>query len=159
MKHWWSQRTPRERWVLAGGALLVGALLLYAGLWQPLHTGVEQRRAALQARQDTLAWMRSATAQVPELRARRPAIDAEQASGSLLALLESSARQAGLRERIARMEPDTENRVRLSLREAGFDQTVRWLATLENAGISVQGAQFVSADRAGTVNASLTLGR
>lgn len=159
MKQWWEQRTTRERWVLAGGALLLGTVLFYAWLWQPLHMGVEQRRAALQARQDTLAWMRAATAEVPQLRARHSASGTERASASLLAMLESSAREAGLRERITRMEPEADNRVRLSLREVGFDQTVHWLATLQGNGISVRGAQFVSADRPGTVNASLTLGR
>lgn len=157
MKHWWMERSARERLTLGTGAVVLLLILLWGLVWAPLQDSLARRAAALENQQQTLQWMQSVAAELPRLQSGQR--DAAEPATSLLGLLESSARQAGLRQRIVRMEPEGEGSVRLNLRQVDFDHTIQWLAQLQNQGIAVRDGQFVLADAPGTVNASLTLQR
>lgn len=157
MKHWWMERSARERLTLGTGAVVLLLILLWGLVWAPLQDSLARRATALESQQQTLQWMQSVAAELPRLRSGQR--DAAEPATSLLGLLESSARQAGLRQRIVRMEPEGEGSVRLNLRQVDFDHTIQWLAQLQNQGIAVRDGQFVLADAPGTVNASLTLQR
>lgn len=154
---WWTQRTPRERLVLAVGGVALALILLLGLVWAPLQDSIDRRQAALAAQQDTLQWMNEVAAELPQLRPHGGASGPP--ATALLSLLESSARQRGLRQRITRMEPQGEGSVRVNLREVGFDATMQWLAQLQAAGVYLREGQFVLADGPGSVNVSLTLQR
>ncbi|MBK9657279.1 MAG: type II secretion system protein M [Rhodanobacteraceae bacterium] len=77
---------------------------------------------------------------------------------SLFALIDSSARDAGLMSAQTRIEPLGEDRVRVSMDGVSFDQLAAWLENLDRSeGVDIN---EWSVDRAlvpGVVNASMTL--
>lgn len=160
MKRWWQEREPGERWFLSIGAGAITLLLVYAFLWEPLQTRIAQQHATLAEQQGTLEWMRRASSEVRQLRTRAADQRTDGPQPSLLGILESSAREQGLRDRIGRMEPVGDDTVRLDLREVGFDRALRWIATLQQShGVEVVETSVVANASPGTVNGSFTLRR
>ncbi len=160
MKQWWDAREPRERRVLVIGAVIAAVALLYSLLWQPLQKRIGRQQAALAEQRQTLQWMRQSSSELARLRAKRQRPQSAESDRSLLGLLESSAREQGLRDRIARMEPAGDDLVQVSLRDVSFDHAIAWIATLHGRyGIEVGESSFADAGNADTVNATLTLRR
>lgn len=160
MNNWWQSRAPRERLVLAGGMAAVLVALLYALVWEPLHEALAQRQQTIQDQRVTLQWMQEKMDELEQLRAQVPHTDPSTPVPSLLGVLESSARAAGLRERITRMEPAGENRVQVSLRNASFDRSLQWMIALqERYGIEADENTMSAADRRGEVNATILFRR
>ena len=130
MKDWWFSLQSRERRTLAlgGGALLL--ILLYVGLWEPF----QQRHAALTARvaeqQQTIAWMEQAAAQVEQLRGQGARPVADRGGQSLMTLLDSSARSSGLADSLKRVQPESDDSVRVWLEGVSFDGMLGWLDQL-----------------------------
>lgn len=159
MKQWLASREPRERRALLLGLIAVVAVVLYAGVWQPLNREVGRLQSAVTRQQADLAWMKRAAAEVGKLRAnqsRRPAADSGQ---SLLALVDASSRGAHLDKVIRRLEPQGTDQVQVWIEGAGFDALARWLVGLQaQSGVEVTLASMEQKG-VGTVDARLTLAR
>ncbi len=160
MRQWWEAREPRERRVLVIGTVIVAVVLLYTLLWQPLQKQIGQQQAALAEQRQTLHWMLQSSSEIARLRALQKAPQSSESDRSLIGLLESTAREQGLRDRIARMEPGGNDLVQVSLRDVSFDHAIAWIATLHSRyGIEVGESSFADAGNADKVNATLTLRR
>ncbi len=159
LKKLWHAREPREQRVLALGAVACVLLLGWALVWHPLQRARQDLGARLDARQQDLAFLQQAQAQLQQLKSRDQKGGASRQGKSLLALADASARKAGLGPNIRRLEPLDDKRIRLEYKAADFDVLIGWLADLKRRyGIH---AEDVSVDRAaGTaqVNARLALG-
>lgn len=154
MKAWWLGLQERERRLLLTLAVLAAALLWWLLLLRPL----EAARTRAQAAVTTLSQQRGeARAQADAILASRQAA-APRPVRSLFALVDSSARDAGLMNAQTRIEPLAENRVRVVMDAADFDRMSAWLEALDrDEGIDIS---EWSVDRAlvpGVVNASMTL--
>lgn len=154
MKAWWAGLAERERRLLTVLGVLAAALLWWLMLLRPL----EAARTSAQAAVATLNQQRAeARAQADAILASRQAA-APRPVRSLFALIDSSARDAGLMNAQTRIEPLAENRVRVVMDGADFDRLSTWLETLDrDEGIDIS---EWSVDRAlvpGVVNASMTL--
>jgi general secretion pathway protein M len=157
MKEWWDGLGTRERLILAAGALLTVPLLLWALLWRPLVGGVGRLEQEVDAQREQLRWMQDAAAEINQLRG-----SGTQAVGlggrSLLAVVDQSARGAGLGNGLKRIEPESADAVRVRLEGVGFDAVVTWLDELARTfGVY---ASLVSIEReptAGQVSVRLTL--
>ena len=101
---------PRER--------LLAALAYWLLLWQPLVAARERSRAAVTTLQQATT---EASAQVSAILASRK-LAAPRPVRSLFALIDSSAREAGLMSAQTRIEPLGEDRVRVSMDGVSFDQ-------------------------------------
>lgn len=155
---WWQGLQPNERRMLALGAPLVALMLGWAFVWHPLA----QRRVTLgedeAARRLALAYVERGAAEVERLRAAGMRSRGDRAGRSLLALVDATAREAGLGDGLQRVEPMGARSVRLNLSGVRFDALASWLEELAQ-GYGVE-AESLSAERAegiGRVNASLTL--
>ena len=156
MRSWWAGLDSRERRTLVLGGLLLGGLLIYAGLWAPLADTREHLLKRRAARLEDLAWMQRAGAEVRALRgAAEPGADA--GGRSLLARLDTSAKAAGIAERIAGIQPETGARVQISVEDVGFDALMRWLGWLHRHGIEVDTAALQRVERSPNVNGRLVL--
>ncbi len=148
---------PRERVALILGALAAAGLVFYLLVWAPFgvqRAGLENR---LEEQRALLGWMQAAAAQVQALRARgeRPAGSADE---SLLALVERTARGAGLADSIRRIRPEGARGVGVRLEDAAFDGVLRWLGDLtRDGGLSVTQLEAQRAAAAGRVNVTLRL--
>ncbi|HWS26116.1 MAG TPA: type II secretion system protein GspM [Xanthomonadales bacterium] len=154
MKAWWNSLQLRERQLLLTGACLMAALAYWLLLWQPLVAAREQSRAAVASLQQATAQART---EVTAILASRT-LAAPRPVRSLFALIDSSARDAGLMSAQTRIEPLGEDRVRVSMDGVSFDQLAAWLENLDRSeGVDIS---EWSVDRAlvpGVVNASMTL--
>lgn len=154
MKAWWASLQERERRLLTVLGVLAAALLWWLMLLRPL----EAARSSAQAAVATLNQQRGeARAQADAILASRHAA-APRPVRSLFALIDSSARDAGLMNAQTRIEPLAENRVRVIMDSTDFDRLSTWLETLDrDEGIDIS---EWSVDRAlvpGVVNATMTL--
>ena len=154
MRAWWAGLQERERRLLTVLGVLAAALLWWLMLLRPL----EAARSSAQAAVATLNQQRGeARAQADAILASRHAA-APRPVRSLFALIDSSARDAGLMNAQTRIEPLAENRVRVIMDSTDFDRLSTWLETLDrDEGIDIS---EWSVDRAlvpGVVNATMTL--
>lgn len=153
----WDLLAPRERRALVLGALVLVIVLLWLLLWDPLSQSREQWRARVIAAESDLAWMRSAAPLVQARSAGAPR--ALQMDGrSLLARVDSSAKEAGLGNALLRIEPVAAGQVRLHFEQAGFDSLMRWLEALSSQyGTQVSELSVQRADGVGVVDARVGL--
>ncbi|RMD78270.1 MAG: type II secretion system protein M [Gammaproteobacteria bacterium] len=155
---WWRGLAPRERLAVGLGGAAAALLLLYGLAWAPLQDRLAELRRRVAAQEEELAWMRQAAAEARRLRAAAPRAAAK---GSLLALVDRTARAAGLGAALARVQPEGEGRVRVRLQDAPFDALARWLGELAAAGLQVEelAVEREARGRPGRVQARLRLAR
>ena len=155
MKEYLDRLSERDRLLLMLVVAAVIILLLFAG-WHSFASRVDRMHDVLSSQQATLAHMKQAAQQVRQLRGKAPVHSS--AGQSLMALLDSTARQSGLHDAVKRVDPDGQDKVRLRLEQAGFDDMMRWLESLSRSyGITVENITIDRLDSVGLVNARLTL--
>lgn len=144
--------SERERRTVKIGALLAAALLVF-GVVLPLDSAVSRAHQRITRKQTDLVWMRGVA---PELAAGGP--PAAVAGGSLLVVVDRSARESGLGSALAGSDPGGPGALSVRLEKASFDVLVGWLARLsQQNGIRVEAASIDSAGAPGLVNASVVL--
>jgi general secretion pathway protein M len=142
-----------QRLVLVGLAAL--ALTLLLTVFVPLDRSVARARTRVLHKQEDLAWMRAVA---PQLAAAAPVVAPPSSQRSLIAVIDSSARESGLGAALATSEPSGTNGLRVTLNQASFDTLVAWLARLsQQNGIHVESATIDSTRTPGLVNAGLLL--
>ncbi len=155
---WWQAREPRERRVLATGAVVLALLLGWALVWHPLAQSRAALRTRVAAQRADLAAMQDDAARATALKKFGVRAKVERQGRSLLALADSSARGSALGDAFKRAEPLGPKSVRVTFENASFDALADWLDGLaRDFGVR---ATDLSADRAGgsgRVNARVTL--
>ncbi len=146
--------------MLAGGGGLGVALMLYVLVWEPWQDTLQRLRTEAAAQRTDLAWMRAAAREIQRLSATREVnAPAHPNGGSLLTVVDRTARAAGLGSALKRVEPQGTDRVRASLEGAAFDTLVRWLGRLEREhGIVTLNAVVDRDAESGRVDARLVMG-
>lgn len=158
MKSWWLSREPREQWILGTGGVLALVILLWSMAWAPLTDQVSALQTDVDEQQENLAWMRQAAGEVIALRGRGGTTVAGLQGRSLLAVVDQSARQAGMGSALKRVEPDGNSKVRVRFEGVPFDALVVWLDQIRRQyGIQAVQASVETAGAAGLVTARLTL--
>lgn len=159
MREWWDGLGTRERFILIAGTLVLVPLLLWAILWRPLVGAVDALEEEVAVQRENLRWMQNAAGELQRLRGAGAQASAGLGGRSLLAVVDQSARTAGLGAGLQRIEPDGTDAVRVRLEGIPFDTLVTWLDQLsQQAGVL---ASSVSIERGtagpGQVNVRLTL--
>ena len=150
--------SARERTLLASGAVLALAIILYSLAWRPWQGELSQLRTQVPEKQQTLDWMKAQSGQIRSLVGSSKSSSA-QSGLPLLTTIERSANQVEIRKSITRMSPgDKDNQVRIWMDNADFDVWLRWLQTLKTQGIEVVEVNIDRSD-AGKVNIRATLQR
>jgi general secretion pathway protein M len=160
MKVWWNRLSDRERWLLVGGSVLLGLLLLYGLIWQPFRGRLKGLQQAVAQHSMELSWMRQAAKEIHRLESAGPATNASQVSDgrSLLILVDQTAKAAGLGSAVKRVEPQNDDQLRVQLEQVSFDKMVLWLGTLkEEYGVLATNAMVEPQSESGQVNARLVL--
>jgi general secretion pathway protein M len=157
MREWYDSLAPRERIVVSVGAVLVGVLLFWGLVIAPLDSSVTRLGQRVDDKRELIVWMQQAAVRIkgagPEAAAAGDSGD-----GSLVVLVDRSARSAGLGGALTRNQPVGEDGIRIQLRDASFDAMARWLTQLKtNNGLALESASIERGTAAGTVNASLVL--
>ncbi|TLY80545.1 MAG: type II secretion system protein M [Gammaproteobacteria bacterium] len=144
--------SERERRMVSAGGALAAALLVF-GVIVPLDRSVAHVHERVGRKQADLVWMRGVA---PELAAAGPQSGAS--GGSLLVIVDRSARESGLGASLAGSEPSGSGALSVRLEKAPFDTLVAWLARLaQQNGIHVDAATIDNAGAPGIVNAAVVL--
>jgi general secretion pathway protein M len=158
MRQWLDGLESRDRRMLIGGGLLLAVLLLYLWVAEPLLGAYGKRSAQLAEQQATLLWMQQAAAQVTALQGAAGAQGAGLGDRSLLAVVDGSAREAGLGGALKRVKPDGALAVRVWFEAVPFDALVEWLGQLaQDNQVQVKLITLERQPDAGRVHAQLTL--
>lgn len=159
MREYFENLSQRERYlvIVAGTALVI--FLLWALLWRPMMASAKDVQQRVAAQESELQWMRQAAAEARVLRGAAGA-GAQASGGSLLSLVERTARQGRLAPAVKRVQPDGEQGVRIWLENASFDDLLVWLHQLATAhGVALSEVAVERQQAAGIVNGRLLLER
>lgn len=156
MNSWWAGLAPRERVIMGGGALVLAAVLIYLLILEPVAKQRERVRADISALSADLAWMQQVAGQVKRRAAQQGSATASGTTGgSVLTLVEVSARAAGLHEALERVQPEGQG-ARLWFTETGFDALLNWLGELEQRhGLQVSQLAVDAGNAPGLVTARI----
>lgn len=156
MKQWWAKLNMRERRMVIAAVALIAVLLLYVLAWEPLLAERDRLTASVNKLRDDDRWMQQAASQVKQLRGSGAV--ARKNFGSLLGVINNTARPILKDAVLKRVEEDRDNSVRVWIEAVAFDDLVLWLGDLQRRyGIT---ASSISAERfakPGRVNARLIL--
>jgi type II secretory pathway component PulM len=153
LREWLANLSPRERNFLYGAGGLLVVALVYGVLVLPIQTTHDRMAARVAKKQADLAWMQQRAPQ-----AAAAAGMAQAASGeSLVALVDRTAREAGLATALRDQSPTSNSGVHLRFESASFDALIAWLASLQQQhGVAVESAT-IGAAAPGLVNATISL--
>ena len=133
MKARWAAMEPRERWLVGVAGVVIAATVLWVGVWEPLDARRDALREQVVAQQALADWLAALDpAQFGTTRGLTgTASSARTLDGrSPLAIIDQTARAAGLAGALARIEPAAPGEVRVVLQRAEFPSLMRWLDEL-----------------------------
>ncbi len=130
MKAWFATLSPRDRLIVVGGGSLL-IMVLLVGSWLSFVDDVERMREVVSEQHVVSQWMESAAQEVLILRKGDNQKHVANSGGSLLSLVDQTARRSGLGSAMTRVEPDGSDKVRIRLERVNFDKMMRWLEELQ----------------------------
>ncbi len=148
-RQWLDERTPRERYLLAGLGVMATIWIAYAGVWQPLQSREAMLLAQISRHDSAIAMLRAApvTQAEPVVSDNRP----------VPVIVTETAADFALT--IRRLEPEG-NGARVILDEVAFEDVVFWLDLLEQRhGMRVASIEMTRRPAPGIVAATLLLQR
>ncbi len=156
----WAGLAQRDRRILVLGALVLGLVLIWALVWEPLGAARDAARLRVAASSNDLATVRAVAPRLRDLIARDGGQPGQRDGRSLLALADASARGAGVGEALLRIEPVSGGQVRVYFEAASFDALVQWLDELETRqGVTSTELNVNRAAGVGRVDARVLLQR
>jgi len=150
IKAWYFGLAEREqRMVLWGG--VAAAVLAVAGLVLQLGASVAKAEVRVRQRREDLAFILAATPRIQALPAARP-------GESLAIAIDRMAREGGLADRLAAVEPAANGALRARFAGAPFDSLLLLLARLQQErGVEAGTASVTAAGEPGLVDATFVL--
>lgn len=154
IQSYWQARQPSEKAWLAGGALVVLAMLFYAYLLMPMQA--ERKRLAenmpqLRAQAAALA---QNTAEVKRLQATTPALT----YSDLRQQITEAASVQGIQDKISEVVILNPQSARVILKSVSFDSCMRWLNYLQSQkGLRVESIELSALPQSGQVAVNVTL--
>ena len=154
----WQARSGSEQRTLTLAAIALLAMVFYGLVWSPLDVALNTNRSAISTLQEQVSWMQQASQQFSGQRNGNATPNSS--TQSLLALADRSLRSNKLADALERIQPDGNSKVRVWLKDAPLDQTLLWLAELQNQhGISADALGIERADGGNKANLRATFSR
>jgi len=150
LRDWYAGLAEREqRMVLWGGA--AAAVLLLGGLIWQLGNAVVSAEERVERRRQDLAWIESVTPRLQAAPAARP-------GEPLTIAVDRMAREGGLADKLASVEPASNGALRARFAGASFDAMTLLLARLQKErGVVTESASVSATGEPGLVDATLVL--
>jgi general secretion pathway protein M len=147
---------PRERVIVAIGAVAVALTVLYSGIWHPASKArIEAESRLTDARAIAVQLERAGA-----MARANPGAHPQGGGGSLLTIVDQATRAGDLGKTPPRLQPDGENAVRVWFENVPFDNLARWMGQLETKyGVRIDAVDVEHQSTPGVVNARLSIGR
>lgn len=161
MKDWWDTLQSRERYMVLIAAVLVSIAILYLAIWSPIAASRDTKQKRVDAKRDTVVWMSQKKQEVEHLKRINPNMFKRSTdSRSILAIVDTGAKQMGIRPAITRIDPKGEDEVQLTMENIAFDYLVVLLGELDRRNsIQVADASFNRSEQVGKITGRVTLKR
>jgi general secretion pathway protein M len=157
MKNMLAGLDTQQRSLVFAGAALLGILIL-ALIWGSLVSDVNRLKSIVADQHELEQWMQRASKEALQLRGVTSGNVAGAGNKSLLALVDETAKQSRLGQAMRRVEPEGQDKVRIQLDGALFDDMAQWLEKLElGYNIHVDRISVDRLDASGFVNARVTM--
>jgi len=155
---WWTKLEVREKAVLVFGGVSVAIAALYLFTWEPFYNRLHSLRQSVLEERINVAWMKQAEVETRTLRGILSPDKPVRTGESLLALVDRSARAAGMSASLKRVEPEGKDKVRVWLEDVIFDVLIPWVADLQKSqGVTPESLVVDRQPTLGHVNARLVL--
>lgn len=156
LRAWYQSLPERDRRILLLGGIALGLIIIYLVILHPYFSGKQALQAHIQEQQELITWMRPTAAQIRSLRSQQSGdLPAGQ---SLLAVVDTSAGQAGFGAALKQVQTGNDGSVRVQMQGIAFDNLVRWLGDLQQRyGVTARELTAQRGSGPGVVDASLTL--
>ena len=156
MKEWFMSREPRERIVLASGAVIAAIIIFWSFVWTPLRDGSAELSSSVAQKTQLLVDLQRAAALAPVEGGRQ----VTQTTQSLVVLIDRTAQAHNLAGAVTRTRPEGSDAISVTVREAPFDDLIEWLVTLQSMhGLAAESVSFNGARTPGLVTGQLLLRR
>ena len=140
----WAERSPRERWVAVIAGCVLGLWLVDGTIVQPLEARIAQAEFRIEDAEGAALRAGRLAQRIHALRGDLSVVEEQIQPGAetnLLALIESLAGEAGIRNQLEAIKPRQgsasdlypETRVEVSIKGATLEQTVKLLHSIEEA--------------------------
>lgn len=150
LRDWYSSLAKREQRMVTWGAAAAAVLLLAGSIWK-LGSAAATAEERVEGKRQQLAWIEAVT---PRLQA----MPAARAGESLAIAVDRAARESGLGEALAGIEPAGPGALRVRFEGASFDALALCLARLQQERGAVTETASVNANgEPGRVDAMLVL--
>jgi len=160
MKDWWNSLHSREQSFVMIAAIVVLVFLFYSMAWSPLNQARYDKKMQVENNQQLLAWMRTKSTEVKQLKLTNPNALRSDSKRSLLAIVDSLANRLGLRSAIRQIQPDGPHSATVWIDEIDFDALSTMLGQLDkNSDVKVSEANISKLEKAGLVKARILLKR
>ena len=155
MKEWFDGLETRERYILIGGGVASFFIILYFMIWSPFITKMVTLEKSIIEHEENIVWMREAAQKAKTLKKQNPTARSS-SGGSLLAVIDRTAKSSKLGKAVKRIRPDGQNKAQVWLEDAEFDDVVRWLENLQKQqNITLETSVIEKQSKPGIVNARL----
>jgi len=161
MKDWWEALQSRERYMVLIAAVLVSIAILYFAIWSPIVSSLDTKQKRIETKRETVAWMSLKKQEIEHLKRINPNLfNRTSDDRSLLAIVDTGAKQMGIRSAITRIEPKGEDSVQIWLENMAFDYLIVLLGELKRRNnIEVADASLNRSDQIGKVTGKVSLNR
>jgi type II secretory pathway component PulM len=150
LQGWYAGLAERERRIALWGGGAAALLLLLGLVWQ-LGTSVTKAEERVERRRQDLAYIEAATPMIQSMPAARP-------GESLTIAVDRMAREGGLSEQLAGIEPAANGALRARFTAASFDSLMLLLARLQKErGAQAETASVAASGAAGLVDATFVI--
>ena len=150
LQDWYLGLVEREQRMVLWGGVAAGVLLLAGLVWQ-LGASVAKAEERVERRRQDLAFIESVTPQLQTLPAARP-------GEPLTIAVDRMAREGGLADKLAAVEPASNGALRARFTGASFDSLTLLLARLQKErGVEAETASVSSSGEPGLVDATLVI--
>ncbi|SDK19968.1 type II secretion system protein GspM [Microbulbifer yueqingensis] len=153
-QRWWQALPGNDQRALGALSLFLGGLFLVYGLFLPAKHFFDGARAEAEASRELVSWIES---QRPVLERIDPVSGAgtRESEGTLLQRVTAAADRHGIT--IKRFEPEGQDRIRLWIERARYEDLQPWFNTLIEQRFIIQTVNLDALPEEGMVSARLTL--
>lgn len=142
---WFISLTESEQKLVKFGSIFSVIFVLYMVV-SSVNSGVAESQRKLKQQQDLNSW---ALEQISVIKSSAGG-SKKSFSGSMSQIVNSTAGQFNIR--IARLQPQKNDMVKVGLEDVGFNRLMRWLSELQSKhGVRVESIDFARADELGKV--------
>jgi len=149
----------RERHMVIAAGFVVIITLLYALIWEPILSNLDDQRQRYQSQHQLLIWMKEKTRETKSLQSAGAQATARFENQSTSSLVERSAQSMGMKPFIKKQTSDKKG-VKIDLEQVDFNRIILWLNDMQTKyGIQTTNIKIEQQEKPGAVDVRVTLER